>query len=551
MSISLSAGIVAAVAMAATALANPPARIKQIATGLISPTYIVSHAADPQNLYICERRGAVRVLDKDTGIIRPAPFLDLTGQVSITQENGLLGLAFAPDFATSGYVYVNFSNTTGEIVLARYQVPAGASAVDAASAYTILRYPRPLGHNGGWIGFSPVNGLLYITSGDGDLGGTYDQAGRAQSTTDQLMGKILRIDPHSDDFPADPLRNYHIPASNPFVGAVGDDEIWALGVRNAWRGSFDRATGDFIFGDVGMDSWEEVNFEPAASLGGRNYGWACTEGDWCTPSSACVCGDPSLTAPMHAYAHVFGVGGFSVTGGYVYRGTAIPAFDGLYFFADFLQPKVWSLRPQGGVGGGFSEFVDRSVEFTPPTATAPLKFIVTFGEDAAGELYVATLTTGRMYKIVPYPCLPEIDLQPVGRSEPVGTTIALSVLGAGGDPLAVRWLKDGVALSDMGGITGSATTTLSIASAVVGDSGSYVAEFTSPCGTTASAPAVVEVFGCRSADINGNGVLSPQDIFDFLFAYFSGAAEGDFDESGEISVQDIFDFLFWYFSGCA
>ena len=542
------------------ASATPPARTRVVARGLASPIAIANAPGDAANIYVCEREGVIRVIDKDTGESPHAltGFLDISALVSTEFDNGLLGLAFDPDYATNGYFYVNYNGLDGRIVLARYFVPPApldppptsprAFVADQLSATIIWRYPRPLGHNGGWIGFSPINNYLYITSGDGGSGGTLDFANNAQTVVNKLLGKILRIDIRSDDFPTDPERNYAIPPANPFVGLVGDDEIWAYGVRSPWRASFDRANGDFYFGDVGMEDWEEINFEPANSAGGRNYGWPCMEGSHCTISTQCVCNDPSLTLPMHDYPHTTGR---AVTGGHVYRGSAIPEFEGLYFFTDFILPRVWSFRPDGL--GGFTEFTDRAVEFITAGTTARPRFIASFGEDADGELYMADIFGGRILKVVPYPCQPVVDLEPQPVSSPAGLTVTLTTLGAGQDPLTFRWRKDGVPIVDDLRVQGAETTVLTITDAVEADSGQYDVVLTSPCGVATSGEVGVIVYVCRSADINSSGDLSVQDIFDYLTLYFANAPlpnTGDFNQSGEITVQDIFDFLSAYFSGC-
>jgi glucose/arabinose dehydrogenase len=535
------------ITLAGAAHATPPARTRLLSTNVTLPIGMAGTPADPQHMYVCERAGSIAVIDRDTGARSPGSFLDITSMVNLEDDDGLLGLAFDPDYANNGFFYINYTRLDGNIVLARYHATPGATVSDSGSAYTIWSYPRPRGHNGGWIGFSPVNGYLYITSGDGDLGGLPDPARHAQNLVNEQLGKILRIDPHSDDFPSDPDRNYHIPPSNPFVGITGDDEIWGYGVRNPWRGSFDRANGDFYFGDVGMDSYEEVDYEPASSPGARNYGWPCMEGTHCSPNDSCTCGDPSLTLPVYDYPHPTGN---SVTGGYVYRGSTIPALQGVYIFADFIRSKVWSFRIQPG-GGGYTEFADRTSEFIPAGTTSPVSQVATFGEDVDGELYLANIFASKIYKVVPYPCAPVVDLSPAPQSHPIGATIIFRVLGAGADPLTFRWRKNGVNLNDGGRIQGALTPTLTISSAVSFDSGNYDVVLSSPCGPDAiSNTAQLTIFGCTSADVNASGTLTVQDLFDFLAYFFSNDPRGDFNQSGQTTVQDMFDFLFSYFSGC-
>jgi glucose/arabinose dehydrogenase len=536
----------AGVLMAATlAGATPPARSHLLTTSIPFPIAISSTSADPQHIYVCAREGYIFAVDKDTGEVAPDKFLDLSGHVSLDGDDGLLGLAFDPAYTTNGYFYVNYITPDGSGMVQRYRVPAGARMADPASAYTIMKYQRPpLGHQGGWIGFSPTNGYLYIASGDGDPGGTYDAANRAQTIVNEWMGKFLRIDPHSDDFPADADRNYHIPPSNPFVGVASDDEIWSYGLRNPWRASFDRQTGDLYFGDVGMTDWEEVDIEPASSAGGRNYGWPCMEGMHCAPSTACTCGAAGLTPPVYDYPHSVGQ---TVIGGYVYRGAAIPAYQGRYFFGDWFRAKLWSFVPGGA--HGYSDLRDHSGEFTPPTTDTPIGWISSFGEDAAGELYVADIADSTVYKIVPYPCLPYIDANPESRTQPENSTVTLEVLAAGADPLTYRWRRDEFYLIDIGHVRGSQTSQLTIANANAADSGAYVCVLTSPCGTVETRPVMVSIRTCYDADFNRDNVVDVQDIFDYLNAWFAGDPATDLNGDGR-STQDIFDFLNSWFQGC-
>lgn len=528
-----------------SAAAAPPARAKLLTDQIAQPIFLTHAPGDDAHLVVCERPGVVRVFSKQLGEPFPMPLLDISHRVSVVQDNGLLGLAFDPDFADNGYLFVSYIATDGHGVIERYTATVGDLVADPDSAHVVLRVPRPTGHNGGWIGFSPLNGYLYITSGDGDLGGTLDVAQRAQNTVGQLLGKVLRIDPRGDAFPDDPNRNYLIPPGNPFIGAPGDDEIWAYGVRNPWRASFDRVTGDFYFGDVGMDTWEEVNFERATSTGGRNYGWPCMEGLHCTGSTQCVCDHASLTGPFFEYGHTTGV---SVTGGYVYRGAEIPEFQGLYFFADFLGAKLWSCRL--GEDGVMTDLRDRSLEIVTSDSPAAIRFVASMGEGADGELYLCTLATSRIYKIVPNTCLAEIDRHPVSQSRQVGAAISLSVYGASSETINYRWRKDGEDLFDGPGVSGAATRTLTLSELALDDNGSYDAVLTTSCGSVTSDAASVGVFICRSADFNLDGSVTLQDLFDFLAAYFATDPRADFNQVGGIGVQDILDFLTSWFIRC-
>jgi hypothetical protein len=316
-------------------------------------------------------------------------------------------------------------------------------------------------------------------------------------------------------------------------------------VRNPWRASFDRVTGDLYFGDVGMDDREEIDFEPASSPGGRNYGWPCMEGTHCTGSTQCVCDATSLTRPVHDYGHAAGL---AVIGGCVYRGQAIPAYQGLYLFADFLGAKVWSMRVQPD--GSFTEFQDRSAELVPAGSSSPIRFISSIGEDADGELYLCSLALNKIYAVVPNRCLPEVDIDPQPLSRQIGATLTLRVYAASNEPMTYHWRRDGMPLTDGDRIAGAETSTLTISNAQAGDSGVYDVTMTTSCGTTASQGAQVNVFVCRSADSNGDGVVAIQDLFDFLTAYFTGDPRGDFNQVGGVTIQDIFDYLASWFAQC-
>ncbi|MCA9266312.1 MAG: PQQ-dependent sugar dehydrogenase, partial [Planctomycetales bacterium] len=308
---------------------------------------------------------------------------------------GLLGMAFDPDYASNGYFYVDYTDTTGATRVRRYSVSAGnPNMADANTGVDVLRISQPeSNHNGGWIGFSPIDNYLYIATGDG--GGANDQhsepTGNAQDLTDNLLGKILRIDPAGDDFPGDSSRNYAIPSTNPFVGATGDDEIWAYGLRNPWRPSFDRQTGDLYIADVGQNAREEISFQPASSAGGENYGWRLREGTIATPTTG-VGGDrpPGAVEPVHDYFHA--LGRISVTGGYAYRGP-IESLQGHYFFADYGSGDLWSFRMSDGQKMDFSNNTDNV-----SLSGAGLGNIASFGEDAAGNLYVLN-RSGPIYRI--------------------------------------------------------------------------------------------------------------------------------------------------------
>ncbi|MCS6990826.1 MAG: PQQ-dependent sugar dehydrogenase [Chitinophagales bacterium] len=348
-------------------------QLEQIASGFVRPIQVV-HAGD-NRLFIVEQRGVIYVRQPDG---TTSVFLDIDPKVKSTgNEQGLLGLAFHPNYATNGYFYVNYINNSNNTVIARYSVSSGnPNVADANSEVILLTITQPFNnHNGGDLKFGP-DGYLYCALGDG--GGVGDPGNRAQDIN-QLLGKILRIDVNSGS-------PYGIPPSNPFVGVPGADEIWSLGWRNPWRFSFDRLTGDMWIGDVGQYSWEEVNFEPAGSPGGRNYGWRCYEGNAVYNFSLCNT-STSFTFPVLAYDHTYANGGFSVIGGFVYRGTQNPGMYGHYITCDYVSGNFWTLYPNGS-GGFITTFI--------PNLMAG---IASFGEGHDGELYATNIGDGAIYRL--------------------------------------------------------------------------------------------------------------------------------------------------------
>jgi hypothetical protein len=362
----------------------------RVASGLSAPVYVISPPGDIQRVFIVEQPGRIKILLD--GEILPAPFLDITGDVSYGGERGLLGLAFHPDYENNGYFFVNYTNNSGTTIISRFTVTSDPDVADPGSEFVVLTISQPYSnHNGGWIAFGPDDSYLYIGMGDGGAGG--DPGNRAQDITDMLLGKLLRIDADGDDFPADPNRNYAIPPDNPFVGITGDDEIWAYGLRNPWRCAFDRLTGDLYIADVGQNAWEEIDFQPTSSARAENYGWRLMEGNHCyNPPSDC---DPGgLSYPIHEYSH--GGGRCSVTGGYVYRGGDILDLQGAYFFADYCSDQIWSFRYDGN---NISDLTERTSELDPGDGLS-IDNISSFGEDGSGEVYIVDLG-GEVFKIVP------------------------------------------------------------------------------------------------------------------------------------------------------
>jgi glucose/arabinose dehydrogenase len=354
-------------------------RLEEIVTGLSFPLYLTAPPQDLTRLFIVEKTGGIRIV-KD-GALLPAPFLELSAQVSVDGEQGLLGLAFYPDYGTSGRFLVHYTDLAGDTRLSIFQVSADPDVADNTSQQVILTADQPFSnHNGGQVAFGP-DGFLYLGLGDG--GGSNDPEGRGQNRS-ELLGSILRLDVSAGT-------TYTVPADNPFVGQQPDvrPEIWSYGLRNPWRFSFDRATGDLYVADVGQSSFEEVDVAAAAEGGGKgvNYGWRIMEGDQCVGGDQCD--RTGLTLPTFQYSHQDGC---SIIGGYVYRGGALPALQGAYFYGDFCAGWVHSLRYSAGTTSDVTDW----------PALHAAGSLTSFGEDAAGELYVLE-SSGRVSKIVPNP----------------------------------------------------------------------------------------------------------------------------------------------------
>jgi len=378
---------------------TPPTTIR-VANGLNNPLFVTHAPGDFQRIFIVEQDGKIRILRN--GQLLTAYFLDVSAISRFSGERGLLGLAFHPEYASNGrfFIYYVDNSTPGNIVIAGYSVSSNPDVADPiATTILTIAHPTYSNHYGGWMAFGPEDGYLYIAIGDGGWQTLTnpDPLNNAQAITNKLLGKILRIDVDADDFSEDDARNYAIPPDNPFVDVVGDDEIWAYGLRNPWRCAFDVDTGDLYIADVGHSDWEEINFQAAASPGGSNYGWKCTEGTHCTTYGGCTCLSLSHTPPIHEYGHNGDPPtGCSITGGEVYRGCAIPELLGRYFYADLCSDKIWSFRYNGAV----TELQERTADFVPPGGL-DIGSISSFGKDAAGELYICDLNDGEVFKIIP------------------------------------------------------------------------------------------------------------------------------------------------------
>jgi glucose/arabinose dehydrogenase len=366
---------------------NPPLptgpdrlRIELVASGLVAPVGITSAADGSGRLFVNEQGGAVRVIGAD-GTIEPEPFVDLANRLRTGGERGLLGLAFHPDFVANRRLFVHYSRASdGATVVSELRADADGRHVDAATERVLLTVTQPFAnHNGGQIAFGP-DGYLYIGLGDGGSGG--DPFGNAQNR-DVLLGKILRIDVDETS----PERGYGIPPTNPFAAGgvepgAGAPEIWAYGLRNPWRFSFDPEGGDLYIGDVGQGRWEEIDRQPGDSRGGENYGWNVMEGRHCYETD---CDQAGYVKPIAEYSHDLGC---SVSGGYVYRGSLYPSLAGIYVFGDYCSGTIFTLN------------VDEGTITPKPVLESGLR-IGSFGRDERGELYVADIAGGAIYRLRP------------------------------------------------------------------------------------------------------------------------------------------------------
>ena len=372
--------------------------LQQVTNNLANPMFATFAPGDTERLFVAERSGKIRIVDLATDTLASTPFLSIPS-VATSGEGGLLGMAFHPDYQTNGkfYVYATFADGPSPFRshIREYTVSANPDVANPTSAKSVLIWNQPQSnHNGGWIGFSPNDEYLYIMSGDGGNGndsGTGHTAGigNAQDITNNLLGKALRIDVNGDDFPADASKNYAIPASNPFVGVTGDDEIWAYGLRNPFRASFDRQTGDLWIGDVGQNTREEIDFQAADSLGGENYGWRVREGFIQNPSFSSTPVPAGAVDPVYDYPNG---GSAAVTGGYVYRGPD-PELQGQYFFSDTQQRFIRTFDPANPIGTAMN------IQGSLPIDTGSIDSPVSFAEDAHGNLYIVDIT-GEIYRFV-------------------------------------------------------------------------------------------------------------------------------------------------------
>ena len=352
--------------LSTAALSSGQLTVVKVTGNLSSPLGVTNAGDGSGRLFVVQQAGKVRMVKggKITGT-----FLDIGSKITSGGERGLLGLAFHPDFATNGFLFVTYTDLNGSVTVARMQANAARTFASATTLDPILTisHSAHANHNGGSIAFGP-DGYLYVGVGDG--GGAGDTAGNAQNL-DVLLGKILRINPTLGA-----SATYAIPADNPFVGAAGRDEIWDYGLRNPWRLTFDRTTGDLYIGDVGQNRYEEVDLEDVNDPGGNDYGWNKMEGNHCYPSGSCNVG----VHPVAEYTHTYGC---SITGGYVYRG-AHKDLQGLYVYGDYCSGRLWTMNADGT-----GETLRRDTSLN----------VSSFGESEAGELYLTDLN-GSLYRVI-------------------------------------------------------------------------------------------------------------------------------------------------------
>ncbi|MBK8596781.1 MAG: PQQ-dependent sugar dehydrogenase [Holophagales bacterium] len=358
-----------------------------VASGLSAPLRVTAPAGDFQRLFVVEQGGKVRVV-KD-GILLGSSFLDLSGRISSGGERGLLGLAFHPEYRRNGRFFASYTDPLGNSVVSEFTVSSNSDFANPGSERVLLRQTQPFSnHNGGHLAFSPIDGSLYLGFGDGGSGGDPQNLAQNDGT---WLGKILRIDVDARDAG----KAYAVPDDNPFAGRTNPlPEIWAKGLRNPWRFSFDRLNGDLWIGDVGQGSWEEVDWQGASSKGGENYGWRRMEGSRCyDPATGCQTG--SLTLPIVEYAHAANPPRCSVTGGVVARGASVPEIAGRYLFADYCSGELFSVRRLG------REAIDarnHRAEWVPAGGRS-IASVTDIGEDARGDVYVTDSAGGEVFRL--------------------------------------------------------------------------------------------------------------------------------------------------------
>lgn len=502
---SLFIGLAGAAFMASSdAAAQVPLETELFVQGINTPVDLTFAPGDSTRVFIVQRGGQIRVVEN--GVLLATPFLNIDPAVLSGGERGLLGLAFHPDYQNNGRFFVNFTNNSGDTRIAEYAGTADPNVASNTLVQFIAQIPQDFSnHNGGCVRFGP-DGMLYVGMGDGGSGN--DPNNRAQDGG-SLLGKMLRYDVD--------LAAPFIPADNPFVGiSLFRDEIWQYGMRNPWRFTFDRDTGDMWIGDVGQGQREEIDFIPAGAVAGQNFGWRCKEGTRCTGLTGCSCSDGTLIDPIQEYSHTGG--NCSVTGGMIYRGGDIPSLDGTYFYADYCSSQIWSLQYDGTQ---VTNFQNRTAELDP-AGTANISAITAFGEDHDGEVYILT-QSGRIWKIIPEP--PQCGY----------TTYCQATTSASGVPVS---------------IFGSGTTLISANNFAVGANGMVPGTF----GLFFYGPDQASISsGFGNLCINGNAMMplirlqtiNQADIFGSVFQSIDFTNPQQMMGPGAINAGDSMNFQYW------
>jgi hypothetical protein len=374
----------------------------RVGTGFTNPVFGAPAPGDANNMYVVQQGGLIRVMNVNSGAINSTPFLDLPNVpgISFTSagfEQGLLGLAFDPNYASNGRFYVHYTQANGTLTVDRFTTSGGVA--NPNSRQNIIQVPHPTftNHNAGWIAFGPRDGYLYVTTGDGGAG---DDPNQNAQNRNALLGKMLRLDVSGAG------AGYAIPPTNPLVGVPNTrGEIWAYGLRNPWRNSFD-AAGNLYIADVGQNAFEEINFQVFNSTGGQNYGWRAREGKSDNPNVPDAAPVPRVE-PFYDYAHTptgDPFTGFAIVGGYVYRGGDIQeggglSLDGTYFFADNSNGRIWSLRYSGTGALTTADVTVRTTQLGTAVGGGTINNPTSFAEDSFGRLYILDATGGEIFLI--------------------------------------------------------------------------------------------------------------------------------------------------------
>jgi glucose/arabinose dehydrogenase len=406
------AAVLAMVVLSPARAQTPRLDAARVAGGFTAPLYVTAPPGDTSRIFVVQQTGQILIINLPSRTVNAIPYLDISGEIVYGGEQGLLGMAFDPNYATNGRFYLNYTAPGGSFGagvshIAEFTVSSDPDIADPGSEATLLTFDQPqTNHNGGWVGFSSRpgdEGNLYIATGDGgsanDAGeGHIEPGGNAQNTT-TLLGKMLRI--HIEDAPG----TYSIPLDNPFYGSdTAKQEIFCFGLRNPFRNSFDRVTGAMLIGDVGQSSREEIDVQKVSNPGGgENYGWRVREGFIQNPAYPNDPPPPDAVDPIFDYPHTTGQ---TIIGGYIYRGSRIPSLSGIYVFADYLGPeggnntgRIWIFRYDGRNVSGFRDITSQL--FPTRVGNFPLNNPSSLGEDARGELYICDITNGNIYKIIP------------------------------------------------------------------------------------------------------------------------------------------------------